>query len=123
PWPGPIGDVWSALDLHAHPTRYDSSPIAIAEAMSLGLPSVATDVGGIGELISDTRTGRLLPADVDSERLAGCLAELLDSEPTRRAFGLAARARYEARHSPRALAAGMEDVYLEVSARRAASRA
>lgn len=122
-WPGPIGDVWAVFDLHAHPTRYDSSPIAIAEAMSLGLASVATDVGGIAELVDDDRTGRLLPADVSAERLAADLAELLNSDDRRRALGRAARARYEARHSPRALAAGMEDVYLEVASRRAASRA
>lgn len=121
PWPGPIGDVWGVVDVHVHPTRYDSSPIAIVEAMSLGIPSVATDVGGIAELITDGETGRLLPADADAEALAGALVPLLRSTAARSELGRAAQARYLARHSPRSLAAAMEDLYLEVAARRAAS--
>lgn len=120
-WPGPIGDVWGVLDVHAHPTRYDSSPIAIAEAMACGLPSVATDVGGVGELIDEGCTGRLLPADVSAEALAPALAALLGDDALRKTMGRAARARYEQRHGPRTMANAMEDVYREVAARRAAS--
>ena len=115
PWPGPIGDVWGVIDVHLHPTRYDSSPIAIAEAMTLGKPSIATDVGGIAELLVDG----LVPADADAEQLAAAVAPPLRDQALRWRWGLAARERYEARHTPRALAAGMEDVYLEVAARKA----
>ncbi len=122
-WPGPIGDIWQIIDVHAHPTRYDSSPIAIAEAMAMGLPSVATDVGGVAELIDDERTGRVLPSDVSAGRLGEVIASLLTSPNRRAEMGTAARARYETRHAPRVMAAGMEDVYREVASRRAASMA
>lgn len=119
PWPGPIGDVWGVIDLHVHPTEYDSSPIAIAEAMSMRVPSVSTDVGGIADLIVDGESGRVLPAAVDPDSLARALVTLIRDPALRAAMGHAAHARYTTRHSPRSLAAGMEDVYLEVAARAA----
>src|SRR5438128_9291209 len=45
-YPGNSGDVWRVIDVHAHPTQLDSLPQAIMEAMSLGIPSVVTPVGG-----------------------------------------------------------------------------
>ena len=41
-YPGRVGDVWTAIDIHAHPTLFDSSPLAIHESMALGLPAVVS---------------------------------------------------------------------------------
>lgn len=49
-------------------------PVSIMEAMSFGIPIIATDVGGSGEIVSD-RVGRLLPAELTPEMLADYLYE------------------------------------------------
>ncbi len=121
-WPGLIGDIWQAIDVHCHPTRLDSSPIAILEAMSLGLPSVTTDVGGIHALVEDHRSGRLLPADTSPRAIAAAVLPYVRSASLRLEQGERARVRWAARHAPRMLAAGMEAVYAEVAERHRARR-
>jgi len=123
PWPGPIGDLWQVVDVHAHPTRFDSSPLAILEAMSLGRPTVATRVGGIAALLDGGACGHLLDAGVDTQGLVDALTPLLVDPDRRRALGARAQARWSARHTPAQLAAGMEAVYAEVAARHQQRRA
>lgn len=49
-------------------------PVSIMEAMSFGIPIIATNVGGSGEIVSD-RVGKLLPAELTPEMLADYLYE------------------------------------------------
>jgi len=56
-------DFIRALDLFVLPSHYESFGIAILEAMSLGKPVIATDVGGIPELIENNKTGFLIKPD------------------------------------------------------------
>lgn len=68
---------WEILQYYAHHpvdvfvsvSRYDGIPVSIMEAMSFGIPAIATDVGGVGEIVRHGSTGILLaddptPADV-----------------------------------------------------------
>lgn len=41
------------------------------EAYSFGIPSIATDVGGTGEIVQNGETGYLLDADITVDELAG----------------------------------------------------
>ncbi len=45
-------------------------PVSIMEAMSFGIPCIATDVGGNGEVVTDGFSGRLMPAEFEPEELA-----------------------------------------------------
>jgi len=56
-----IRSLYRSASVFALPTRADLSPNAICEAMASGLPVVATDVGGISELVSNNVTGYLVP--------------------------------------------------------------
>lgn len=112
-YPGPIGDIWGVIDIHAHPTRQDSSPIAILEGMALGRPAVTTTIGGIPELVSDGETGRVV-APEDVAALGAALRGLLDDPRTAAALGQAAKARYLARHQPAAMARATEALYASV---------
>lgn len=114
-YPGPIGDVWQLIDVHAHPTRRDSSPMALMEGMSLGKPVVTTKIGGIEEIVTNEETGLVIaPNDVDA--LGTALIRLLSDEALARRLGQAAFARYQARHRPETMARAIERLYREVHA-------
>jgi len=49
--------IWADNHLHLLPSRNESAPLVLVEAMLCGRPSVATDVGGIREWISEPETG------------------------------------------------------------------
>ncbi len=74
----------------------DGIPNVVAEAMSQGLPVVASRAGAIDELVEDGRTGLLVPPD-DPRALAAAVAELLRDPERRRAMGLAGRSVIETR--------------------------
>lgn len=68
---------------------------SILEAMAVGLPVVATDVGGTPEVVVDGETGVLVPSR-DPAALAEALAAFLANPAMAEAFGRAGRARVEA---------------------------
>lgn len=69
----------------------------VLEAMSAGLPVVASDVGGNPELVEDGVTGLLFPVG-DDEALARALLPLIDDATLRRDMGRAGRERVRQRH-------------------------
>lgn len=111
-WPGPIADVWRAIDIHAHPSLLDSSPIAIHESMALGLPAVVSSAGGIPELVDDDVTGLVVPPN-DVDALAHALRRLLSEPQTCERLGWAARQRYLSRHRPEQMARAIEDLIVD----------
>jgi len=64
-------------------------PQALAQAMACALPVVSTPVGSIEELVSDGRTGVLVPPE-DARAIARALGALLDDPARARALGAAA---------------------------------
>jgi len=62
----------------------DALPVALTEALAAGLPVVTTDVGGIGEVVQDGKTGLLVNPD-DPDGLAAAIDRVLgDRELSRR---------------------------------------
>ncbi|TQN43125.1 glycosyltransferase involved in cell wall biosynthesis [Blastococcus colisei] len=107
-----VPGVLSSLDVLVLPSAYEEMGSVLVEAMAAGLPVVASDVGGIPEVVRHGETGLLVPpGDVD------CLAETLDrlvADPQLRArLSAGARARARAYAWP-ALAARVTGVYAAV---------
>ena len=73
-------------------THYEGLPLAIIEAMCAGLPILATDVGGVNELVEDGVNGYLLPPK-DPAYLQAKLEQLQDPQ-LRQRLGNASRQRY-----------------------------
>ena len=108
--PGPL---LHGVDLFVSPSWAESFPYSILEAMSAGLPVVATDVGGSAEAVIHGTTGLVVPAR-DSAALAGAIAELLDDRERAAALGEAGRKRVAERFTLDRMIDGTLGVYDEV---------
>ena len=71
----------------------ETSSLAISEAMSLGIPIVASDFGGNTEMVRDGENGLLFPVD-NSSRLADCIERLKKNDALSERLSRGARARY-----------------------------
>lgn len=75
-----------ALDIFILPSIKEGLPYVILEAGLAGLPVIATNVGGIPEVIIDNETGRLIPPK-DSPALAAALEDLIKNLEIRKSLG------------------------------------
>lgn len=73
---------------------YENCPMSILEAMAHGKPVLASNIGGIPELVEDGQTGLLFPPG-DRRMLRAQLLKLSNAPALRRSFGRNARARAE----------------------------
>jgi glycosyltransferase involved in cell wall biosynthesis len=90
----------------------EGQPFAVIEAMALGVPVVATAVGGLEEVIDDGSTGILcLPRSVES--VAAGIARVLTDENLARHLARSARINVEAKYSLKSMVAGTEQAYAE----------
>ena len=94
-WRDDIQALLRTMDIFAFPSLNEGMGKALVEAMYVGLPSVATAVGGVPELIEHGVEGLLVPAR-HPEKLASALEELARDEEKRQTFGAAARQRAQA---------------------------
>jgi glycosyltransferase involved in cell wall biosynthesis len=72
--------VTAALDVAVLPSYREAQGLSILEALALSRPVVASDVGGIPEVITDGVTGLLVPPH-DPDALAAAIARLLRDHP------------------------------------------
>jgi glycosyltransferase involved in cell wall biosynthesis len=77
------------------PSRSEGLPLALLEAMAVGLPAVATDVGGVAEVIRSAEEGRLVPPN-DIDALAAALGAMLADPARLHALSEASRMRARA---------------------------
>jgi glycosyltransferase involved in cell wall biosynthesis len=84
--------VASAFDVFAMTSDHEGLPIAVVEAMALGVPIVATRVGGLPDLVRDGTDGFLVPRG-NVEAAAGRVGDLLGDPALRRTMGDRARER------------------------------
>ncbi|HKP89340.1 MAG TPA: glycosyltransferase [Thermoleophilaceae bacterium] len=96
PYRGAVDPYLAALDLFVLPSAWEALPLSLLEAMSCGLPIVATSVGGTPEAVEDGLTGRVVDPG-DEAALAEALRGVMSNATLREAMGAAGRARYEAR--------------------------
>lgn len=89
-----VDHLYDTLDIAVSPSRGrgEGIPLRVQEAMAHGLPVVATDVGGIREIMTDGEDGLIVPPR-NPAALAGALARLVQDEALRRRLGAAARTR------------------------------
>jgi glycosyltransferase involved in cell wall biosynthesis len=101
-------------DVMALPTYAEAFGIAAIEASALGLPTIATQVGGLPDIVSDQETGFLIKPG-DWQALAQYLQMLAQNEMLRRQMSIAARQRAEQHFDATKNAARLAEVICEAS--------
>ena len=106
-----IPEVMAALDVLLHtPVRPEPFGLVLVEAMATGRPVVASDAGGIGEVVLDGVTGELVPPG-DSQAAAGAVLRILADPSCAAAFGAAGRRRAESEFEVGAYVRRIEALY------------
>jgi glycosyltransferase involved in cell wall biosynthesis len=101
--------AYCAADAYLLPTLHDNLPNTVIESLACATPVVATDVGGVGDLVEDGFNGFLRAAD--GTALGEALAVVLRSPTLREELGSHARARASDRFSLQAQASAYLDLY------------
>ncbi len=105
-----VPDLLAALDVFVLCSYTESFPNAILEAMAMGRPVVATNVGGTPELVEEGKTGYLVPVG-DAEAMADRIFELLRDPSLRRGMGQAGSDRVKREFTAERVKQKLEDLY------------
>jgi glycosyltransferase involved in cell wall biosynthesis len=90
----------AAADLYVLPSRHEGFPVAPIEAMSCGLPVVATDAPGISDILGDGEaSGGMVTARGNAAALSAALGRLLEDQALSRELGKRAQRRAQVRFS------------------------
>lgn len=89
-WQNDVPKILSVIDIFVLTSLWEGLPISVLEAMASSKPVVATDTGGIGEVIVDAKTGFLVSAH-NIEKMSERLFLLLNDESLRVKIGNSAR--------------------------------
>ncbi len=92
------GRILRASDLVVLASRREGMPLSLLEAICQGLPLVATDVDGVGEVLLHRRNGILVPPE-DPDLLTWALQELIADPHLRVRYGRCSRLHYQEHHS------------------------
>ena len=117
----PLGVIRGA-NVFVHPSWAESFPYVILEAMAVGVPIVASDVGGVGEALSDRETGLLVPPR-SAPALARALLETLEDPDAGARLAAAGRLKVQQSFTRAHMVDGIARVYDEVTRRSASAPA
>jgi glycosyltransferase involved in cell wall biosynthesis len=93
-WRDDAVELLGVLDIFCMSSRWEGCPMVLLEAMAMRCPVVATDIGGVREIVVNEETGLLVAPD-DSEALADAVIRLLSAGTERERMAEAGRRRVE----------------------------
>jgi glycosyltransferase involved in cell wall biosynthesis len=97
-WQRDLAAVHGCIDVSVLSSLNEGTPVALIEAMAAARPVIATDVGGVRDVVSDGQTGLVVPSG-DVPALAAAMERLAGDAATRAAFGRAGREAVRTRFS------------------------
>ncbi|HET6630819.1 MAG TPA: glycosyltransferase family 4 protein [Woeseiaceae bacterium] len=110
-------ELLATASLYVLPSFAEGMPMSVLEAMSAGLPVVATPVGGIPDAVAHGEEGLLVPAG-DLAALCDAVGSLLADPQRRQAMGTRARAKFASSFSSSAVLPKVGRIYRELGVRR-----
>ncbi|MBM3145132.1 MAG: glycosyltransferase family 4 protein [Chloroflexi bacterium] len=108
-----IPDLLFAADVFVLPSLWEGLPLALLEAMSAGLPVVATRVEGVESMIVDGENGLLIPSE-DVEMLSSALIKMIDDAEARARYGDRNRTLIEERYTIERMCERYEDLFRQI---------
>jgi L-malate glycosyltransferase len=105
-----VYDLMGTLDVFVLSSLHEGVPMVVLEAMALGIPIVASHVGGIPEVLENCKEAVLIPAK-DPGALAKALGLIAGSPELRIQLVRAARGRVETQFSIQSSAVKMHEMY------------
>jgi len=109
-----LARLYATAEIAVSPSLYEGFGLPAAEAMSSGLPIIATRAGALPEVVGkDGETGILVPP-AEPDALAAAIKRLLDDEPLRKRLGEAGRKRVQSNFSWEQAARKTVQVYEEL---------
>lgn len=106
----PSREILPAFDLYVHPSYYESQGLAILEAMAAGKPVIATDAGGVRDVVVHGRTGLLVPPGNPAALAEAVIRLAMDREEAAR-LAAEARERVRREYSLQAMLERYESLY------------
>jgi len=103
-------DYLRLMDIFLLPSFTEGTSMTLLEAMSLGIPTVATRVGGTPEIVEDEKTGFLVKSD-DLAAFTSAIQNFLDQPADRRKMGNAAKVRFEKKFSAKQMVGQYQECY------------
>jgi L-malate glycosyltransferase len=104
-----VYDLMNAFDIYALSSLHEGIPMALLEAMALGLPIVASRVGGVPEVLTEAE-GKLISAD-DMAGFTDALRELIVSPEARSRMGSTGSERVRRAHESKNTSARVRELY------------
>lgn len=117
-WRRDIARILSAIDIFVLTSLWEGLPISVLEAMAASKAVVATNTGGIAEVIFETKTGFLVPAH-NINAMHRRLAILLKDENARKQIGKNAKASLTSEFSLENMVNNTRDLYDDLVKRKA----
>ncbi len=108
-----LPDLLALADIQVHPAHIEGVPLAICEGMAAGLPIVASEVGGLPEILDHGANGVLVPGH-SHERFTAEVMRLIDDPQLAAGYGVRARRFIENDYSLRTAIRRVEATYREL---------
>lgn len=108
-----IVDQLCSSHIYVHPSYLENSPNSICEAMLLGMPIVATNVGGVPSMLIDDEEG-ILVQEGEPYAFAGAILEMVGDYDRGKEMGRKARIKALKRHNPTDVINNLLDIYKNI---------
>lgn len=108
-----VPELMRSLDIMVLPSLFESFGVVVIEAMYSGLPVVATNVGGIPEVVIDGETGILIPP-IDSGAIAKALIYLIENPHIAKEMGKKGKEVVLSRFTGKIYAKKLEELYISL---------
>ena len=108
-----ISKIYSLLDVFALTSLHEGTPMVILEAMAMGVPIIATDVGGVANIIQDNKNGILLKPE-DPRLVSRALLKLLRNPDVSERLSSKAYRHVKERYSVERMVSQYESIYVDI---------